>query len=97
MSLLQNAHALTCLQVFGKPDDNVQFVHALVKEVQSRGHDVFLVEKNSTQVCKMLDAMILGEEITKKNLEVKNEKAGQDILHEGMEGCQHEYADCKWP
>ena len=46
--------------------DNVKFVHALVKEMQSRDHGVFLVEKNPTQVCKMLDAMILGEEITKR-------------------------------
>jgi hypothetical protein len=31
--------------------------------MQSRNHDVFLVTQNSTQVGKMLDEMILGEEI----------------------------------
>jgi hypothetical protein len=65
-SLLQNARTLTRLQVFGYPDDNVQFVHALVTEMQSRNHDVFLVTQNSTQVGKMLDEMILGEEIANR-------------------------------
>ncbi len=62
-SLLQNARTLTRLEIFGYPDDNVQFVHALVTEMQSRNHDVYLVTKNSTEVGKMLDEMILGEQI----------------------------------
>jgi hypothetical protein len=62
-SLLQNARTLSRRQIFGYPDDNVQFVHALVTEMQSRNHDVFLVTKNSTEVGKMLDEMILGEQI----------------------------------
>jgi len=52
-SLLQNARTLNRRQIFGYPDDNVQFVHALVTEMQSRNHDVFLVTKNSTEVGKM--------------------------------------------
>jgi hypothetical protein len=62
-SLLQNARTLTRLEIFGYPDDNVLFVHALVTEMQSRHHDVYLVTKNSTEVGNMLDEMILGEQI----------------------------------
>jgi hypothetical protein len=60
---LQNARTLTRLEIFGYPDDNVMFVNAFVTEMQSRHHDVYLVTKNSTEVGKMLDEMILGEQI----------------------------------
>ena len=57
-SLLQNARTLARLEIFGYPDDNVMFVCALVAEMQSRHHDVYLVTKNSTEVGNMLHEMI---------------------------------------
>jgi hypothetical protein len=66
-SLLQNAHCQAwLLKVFGNPDDNVQMVNALVAKMQSYNHDLVVVENNASEVYKMLEAMILTEEINKR-------------------------------
>ena len=41
--------------------------------------------------------MILGKEITKRKSGGEKMKKQDKIAYEGMEGCQHEYADCMWP
>ena len=58
-NLISNARCQAHLEVFGNPDDNVQFVHALVEEMKSRGHDVMLVQRNATEVTKMLENMVV--------------------------------------
>jgi len=65
-SLLQNARSQTRFHTFGNPDENVMYDHALVEEMKSRGHDILVVEKKSSQLYKMLEAMILAEEIYKR-------------------------------
>ena len=47
------------------PDDNVQLINALVAEMRSRDHDVMVVEHNACEVYKMLEALVLSEEVNK--------------------------------
>ncbi len=61
-NLIQNARAQAKLEVFGNPDENVQFVIALVEEMQQCGHDVLLVKRNAAQVAKILDRLVVAEE-----------------------------------
>jgi hypothetical protein len=65
-SLLQNAQCQARMEVFGNPDDNVQLISALVAEMRSRDHDVLVVEHNACEVYKMLEALILSEEVNKR-------------------------------
>ena len=53
-------------EVFGNPDDNVQLISVLVAEMRSRDHDVLVVEQNDCEVYKMLEALILSEEVNKR-------------------------------
>jgi hypothetical protein len=65
-NLIANARNQARLEVFGNPDDNVQFVHALVEEMKSRGHGVLLVQRNATEVTKILEKMVVTEERDKR-------------------------------
>jgi hypothetical protein len=65
-NLIANAKNQARLEVFGNPDDNVQFVHAVVEEMKSRVHDVLLVQRNATEVTKMLEKMVVTEESNKR-------------------------------
>ena len=65
-TLVQKARLQARVEAFGNPNDNVQFVTALVEEMESRGHAVLLVKQNSTEVSKMLEKMVLQEEINKR-------------------------------
>ena len=64
-SLLQNAQCQARMEVFGNPDENVQMINALVEEMQSLDHDVLVVEHNASEVYKMLEPLILSEEVSK--------------------------------
>ena len=65
-SLLQNARQLARLEVFGNPDDNVQMVKAFLLELKVRNHDVMIVEKSAHEVYKLLERIILTEEVEKR-------------------------------
>ncbi len=77
-NLIQKARAQAKLEVFGHPEDNVQFVDGLVEEIKQRGHDVLLVKKDATEVAKILERMVVAEESNKRkahgNLMTKQDK-----------------------
>ena len=64
-NLIQNAWAQAKYEVLGNPEENLQFVTALVDEKLQCGHYVLLVQRNAAQVAKMLDRLVVAEESDK--------------------------------
>ena len=64
-SLLQNARKLSRDEIFGDPANNVSYMKGLVDKMKEAGHDVNLVLKNNTEVLKMLERVIITDEMRK--------------------------------
>ena len=65
-NLLQNARKLAKTKVFGDPNHNVQYAHALCAEMRTQGHDIIHVEKNAKEVRSVLEHLIVTDEAQKQ-------------------------------
>ena len=77
-SLLQNARTFARTEIFGDPANNVLFLNGLVEKMKGGGHHVLAVIKERSEVMKMLERVVLSEEMTRtkaaKKLMTKAEK-----------------------
>ena len=77
-SLIQNARSFACDEIFGDPMQNVMFSNALVDKIEEGGHDVIMMFRDRLEVMKMLEHVVLSDEMRKKkeqgNLMKKKEK-----------------------
>jgi hypothetical protein len=64
-SLLQNARKMSRDETFGDPSQNVYYIKGLVAKMEEAGHDVRLVLKNHIEVLKMLERVIVSDEMRK--------------------------------
>mgnify|MGYP006153922695 CR=1 FL=1 len=65
-SLLQNARTFATMEVFGDPGNNVLFLNGLVQKMKEGGHHVVVVIKEHSEVMKMLERVVLSEEMERK-------------------------------
>ena len=65
-SLLQNARTFARTEIFGDPANNVLFLNGLVEKMKEGGHHVLAVIKERSEVMKMLERVVLSEEMTRK-------------------------------
>ena len=65
-SLLQNARTFARMEIFGDPANNVLFLNGLVEKMKEGGHHVLAVIKERLVVMKMLEHVVLSEEMTRK-------------------------------
>ena len=63
ISLLQNARSFARDQIFGDPCHNVLFSNALVDKMAEGGHDVVMVLKDRLEVIKMLERVVVSDEM----------------------------------
>ena len=66
-SLLQNARKMSRDEIFGDPSRNVLYIKGLVEKMEEAGHDVHLVVKDHIEVMKMLERVIVTDEMRKNN------------------------------
>ena len=78
ISLLQNARTFARTEVFGDAAINVFFANGLVEKMKEGGHHIVVVIKERSVVMKMLERVVLSEEMTRnkaaKKLMTKAEK-----------------------
>ena len=65
-SLLQNARTFARTEVFGDPGNNVLFLNGLVQKMKEGGHHAVVVIKEHSEVMKMLERVMLSEEMEQK-------------------------------
>jgi hypothetical protein len=54
------------VDLFGGPDDNVQYAYAIAKAIQEMGHTVDLIFTNQCKTMKTVNAIILKEKMDRK-------------------------------
>ena len=64
-SLLQNARNFARSEVFGDPSKNVCFLNGLIESMRKGGNEVVAVVKSCAEVMKMLELVVLSEQMTK--------------------------------
>ena len=64
-SLLQNARPFARSEVFGDPSKNVCFLNGLIESMRKEGNEVVAVIKSQAEVTKMLEHVVLSEQMTK--------------------------------
>ena len=52
--------------LFGDPDDNVQYTYAIAKAIQQMGHIIDLIFTNQRKTMKTVNATVLKEEMDRK-------------------------------
>jgi hypothetical protein len=66
ISLIQNARSFARDEIFGDPLQNVMFANGLVDKIEEGGHDVVMVLKERLEVMKMLERVVLSDEMRKQ-------------------------------
>ena len=61
--VLQNTQSDARATVFGNVDKNVQYVDVLVGWLEAAGHDVLVTTHPAKEVSRMLDCVIISEQI----------------------------------
>jgi hypothetical protein len=78
--LLQNARKIAWDEIFGDPSNNVFYTRGLVAKMEEAGHGVLLVLKDCIEVMKMLERVIVSDEMRKNKaigkLMTKQQKIG---------------------
>jgi hypothetical protein len=65
-NVLQEAHDTAKGDLFGDPDDNVQYAYAIAKEIQQMGHTVKIIFTNQRTTMKTANVIVLKEEMDRK-------------------------------
>ena len=65
VSLLQNARKISRDKIFGDPPQNVYYIKGLVDKMEKASHDVHLVVKDHIEVLKMIERVIVTDEMRK--------------------------------
>ncbi len=78
-SLIQNARSFARDEIFGDPLQNVMFSNAIVDKIEEGGHDVVMVLKDRLEVMKMLERVVLSEEMRKQKAQGKLMKKKEKI------------------
>jgi hypothetical protein len=71
-NLLQEACDTAKGDLFGDPDDNVQYADAIAKAIQEMGHTVDLIFTNQHKTMKTVNAIFLKEEMDRKKVAKKS-------------------------
>ncbi len=84
------------MEVFGDPGNNVLFLNGLVQKMKEGGQYVVVVIKERLEVMKMLERVVLSEEMERKKaakkLMTKEEKSiSSDIVHMSPKVCKVYY------
>jgi hypothetical protein len=78
-SVLQNTRSDARATVFGNVDKNVQYVDVLVGRLEAAGHDVIVTTHLAKEVRRMLDCIIISEQIKKMKAEGKTMSRDEKI------------------
>jgi len=78
-SLIQNAQSFARDEIFGDPTQNVMFSNALVDKIEEGGHDVIMAFWDWLAVMKMLEHVVLSDEMRKKKAQGKFTKKKEKI------------------
>jgi hypothetical protein len=70
-ALLQNARTMVRDEIFGDPARNVLFANGLVKKMKELGVDVKVIMKDWQEVLRMLEQVVLSDQIRKNKAEGK--------------------------
>ena len=70
-SLLQNVRTFARSEAFGDPSKNVCFLNGLIETMKKGGHEVLAVVKSRAELMKMLEHVVLSEQM------MKNKAAGK--------------------
>ncbi len=65
-NVLQEARDTAKGDLFGDPDDNVQYAYAIAKAIQQMGHTVNLIFTNQHTTMKAVNAIMLKGEMDRK-------------------------------
>ena len=79
ISLIQNARSFARDEIFGDPLQNVMFANGLVDKIEESGHDVVMVLKERLEVMKMLERVVLSDEMRKQKAQGKLMKKKEKI------------------
>ena len=65
-NVLQEARDTAKEDLFGDPDDNVQYAYAIAKAIQQMGHTVNLIFTDRQKTMKTVNAIVLNKEMDRK-------------------------------
>ena len=52
--------------LFGDPDDNIQYTYAIAKAIQQMGHTIKIIFTNQTMTMQTVNAIVLKEEMERR-------------------------------
>jgi hypothetical protein len=65
-NILQEGHDKAKVDLFGNPEENVQYAYTIAKAIEEMGHTVDLIFTNRCKTMKTVNALVLKEEIDRK-------------------------------
>ncbi len=78
-ALLQNARTMARDEIFGDPATNVLFANGLVQKMKELGVDAKVILKDWQEVLRMLERVVLSDQIRKNKAEGKLMSKGEKI------------------